>query len=57
LPIHEAQVITYFELTGLATALLVNFNVAVIREGLRRLTNKNLQNPSFPPSKLPVKTS
>jgi GxxExxY protein len=41
LPVHEAQVITYLKLTGLTTALLVNFNVAVLRQGLRRLTNKN----------------
>ena len=40
LPVHEAQVITYLKLTGLTTALLVNFNVAVLRQGLRRLTNK-----------------
>ena len=40
LPVHEAQVITYLKLTGLATALLVNFNVAALRQGLRRLTNK-----------------
>ena len=38
--IEEAQVITYLKLTGLTTALLVNFNVAVLRQGLRRLTNK-----------------
>ena len=41
LPVHEAQVITYLKLTGLTTALLVNFNVAALRQGLRRLTNKN----------------
>ena len=40
LPVHEAQVITYLKLTRLATALLVNFNVAALRHGLRRLTNK-----------------
>ncbi|MBI4951785.1 MAG: GxxExxY protein [Myxococcales bacterium] len=41
LPVHEAQVITYLKLTGLATALLVNFNVAALWQGLRRLTNKS----------------
>jgi GxxExxY protein len=39
LPIHEAQVLTYLKLTGLKTALLVNFNMPVLRFGLRRLTN------------------
>ena len=42
LPIHQAQVITYLKLTGLDTALLVNFNVPAIRSGLRRLTRKRI---------------
>jgi GxxExxY protein len=42
LPIHEAQALTYLRLTGLRTALLVNFNVPVLRLGLRRLTNPAL---------------
>ncbi len=53
LPVHEAQVITYLKLTGLDVALLVNFNVAVLRHGLRRLTNRHNNNP-FLPSRLPV---
>ena len=40
LPVHEAQVITYLKLTRLATARLVHFNVAALRHGLQRLTNK-----------------
>jgi GxxExxY protein len=40
-PVHESQVLTYLKLTGLPTALLINFNVATLRDGLRRLTNKN----------------
>jgi GxxExxY protein len=47
LPIHEAQALTYLKLTGLPTALIVNFNVPVLRSGLRRLTNKF-------PSRLPA---
>ena len=42
LPVHESQALTYLRLTGLRTALLVNFNVPVLRLGLRRLTNKLL---------------
>ncbi len=53
LPIHQAQVLTYLKLTGLPFALLVNFNVPVLRDGLRRLALK-LQNPSLAP-RLPVK--
>ena len=47
LPVHEAQVLTYLKLTGLPTALLVNFNVPILKAGLRRLTYKG-------PSKLPA---
>ena len=38
LPIHEAQALTYLRRISLKTALLVNFNVPVLRLGLRRLT-------------------
>jgi GxxExxY protein len=37
MPIHSAQVITYLRLAGLPAGLLVNFNVRLLREGLRRL--------------------
>jgi GxxExxY protein len=38
MPIHEAQLITYLKLSGIPTGLLLNFNTAVLREGIRRLT-------------------
>jgi GxxExxY protein len=38
LPIHEAQVVTYLRLAKLPVGLLVNFNVVVLKAGLRRLT-------------------
>ena len=37
LPVHKAQVLTYLKLTGLPTGLLINFNVPVVREGIRRM--------------------
>jgi hypothetical protein len=52
LPIHQAQVLTYLKLTGLPVALLLNFNVAVLKYGLRRLTRK--PDPTFLSSRLPV---
>ena len=33
--VHVAQVITYLKVTGLPAALLVNFNVRHLRDGLR----------------------
>jgi len=36
-PIHEAQLLTYLKLTGLKVGLLINFNVPVLRDGIRRL--------------------
>jgi GxxExxY protein len=38
LPVHHAQVITYLKLTGLRTALLINFNVPLLKDGLRRVS-------------------
>src|SRR5205807_3981205 len=37
MPIHEAQVLTYMKLGGIATGLLLNFNTPVLKDGLRRL--------------------
>ena len=39
LPIHDAQLLTHLRLTGNAVGLLINFNVPVLRRGLRRLVN------------------
>lgn len=37
LPLHEAQLLTYLKLTGVRLGLLLNFNVPLIRSGIRRL--------------------
>jgi GxxExxY protein len=37
LPIHIAQVSTYLGLSGLRVGLLLNFNVQVLRYGIRRI--------------------
>jgi GxxExxY protein len=39
LPIHEAQVINYLRLTGKPLGFLVNFNVPLIKRGIKRMVN------------------
>ncbi|MDP2885542.1 MAG: GxxExxY protein [Ignavibacteria bacterium] len=36
-PIHKAQTISYLKATGLKLALLINFNVPVLKEGIKRI--------------------
>lgn len=36
-PVHEAQMLTYLKITGKRLGLLVNFNVPVIRRGIKRI--------------------
>jgi GxxExxY protein len=35
-PVHEAIVLTYLRLSGCNIGLLINFNVAVLKDGIRR---------------------
>ena len=35
-PVHDAQILTYLRLSGHAVGLLMNFNVPVLRDGLKR---------------------
>ncbi len=37
LPIHEAQLLTYLRLGGWKVGLLINFNVPVLKRGIRRM--------------------
>lgn len=36
-PIHEAQLLTYLRLSGIRTGLLINFNVRLLKDGIKRL--------------------
>jgi len=38
-PIHEAQLLTYLKLTGIKIGFLLNFNVVVLKNGIRRLVH------------------
>ena len=53
LPVHAAQLRTYLKLTGCPTGLLVNFNVAILRHGLRRETVPPLSLLPPPPESVP----
>ena len=39
--IHDAQVLTYLKLSGYPIALLINFNVTLLKDGVKRLINAN----------------
>ena len=38
LPVHTAQVLTYLKLSNLRTGLLINFNVPLLKNGIKRLS-------------------
>jgi GxxExxY protein len=52
MPLHDAQVLTYLRLTGLPRALLLNFNVPVLKTGIKSFLNSHrpIQFPSAPDS-------
>lgn len=47
-PIHEAQIHSYLKMSGLPLGLLVNFNVPLIKDGLRRFVPKHLRSSGAP---------
>ena len=38
-PIHDAQLLTYLRLGGWKVGLLINFNVPILKDGIRRKVN------------------
>jgi GxxExxY protein len=39
-PIHQAQLMTYLKLSGKSLGFLINFNVSLIKNGIRRIANQ-----------------
>jgi GxxExxY protein len=37
LPVHEAQLLTYLRLSRVSVGLLINFNVPLLRDGIKRM--------------------
>ena len=48
LPIHDAQLISYLRLSGCSLGLLINFNVRLLKHGIRRLVNDYPDTPRPP---------
>jgi GxxExxY protein len=42
-PVHTAQMLTYLKLAGCPVGLLVNFNVPVLKDGVRRVIKRETQ--------------
>lgn len=40
-PIHQAQLMTYLKLSGKSLGFLINFNVPLIKQGIRRIANQH----------------
>jgi len=38
-PIHEAQILTYLKLRDIRLGLIINFNVPLLMDGIRRIVN------------------
>jgi len=45
LPVHEAQLLTYLRLSGCDVGLLLNFNTALLKDGLRRVVQASSPHP------------
>ncbi len=42
-PLHEVQLLTYMKLAGIHMGLLINFNVPVLKEGIKRKINGRIE--------------
>jgi len=44
-PVHEATLLTYLRLSGNTLGLIINFNVHILKEGIRRFVLKHKETP------------
>ncbi|MCC7373548.1 MAG: GxxExxY protein [Verrucomicrobiales bacterium] len=51
LPIHDAQLLTYLKLAGKSLGLLINFNVSVLKNGVKRVACGDLFRQGFEPQR------
>jgi GxxExxY protein len=49
-PVHHAQVISYLKLTGCPVGLLINFNVTLLKHGIRKVVRPDLYKKKSPVS-------
>jgi GxxExxY protein len=40
LPIHQAQMLSYLKLPGCSVGLIINFNVRLLKDGIKRIVNE-----------------
>lgn len=45
--VHISQLITYLKLSNLSVGLLLNFNVSIMKDGIRRIYNNATHSPSL----------
>ncbi len=43
--VHHAQMLTYLRVSGLEAGLLINFNVPVLKDGIKRVVNNKVPTP------------
>ncbi|MBB1284464.1 GxxExxY protein [Flavisolibacter sp. BT320] len=51
-PVHHKQLLTYLKLTEITVGLLINFNEALLKNGLKRIVNNYLPASSVPPREI-----
>ena len=42
IPIHDVQILSYLRLSGCKVGLLINFNVKLLKNGIKRFINGSL---------------